>query len=323
MDRDLARDVGKQIDARLGPLRDELARTTRVLGKVTATVADLERRLARAEQRLVDEARARQEAEQAHRQEIGHLHGEHAALSRVRAVQASTPVAGLDERDDGLDDLAAAARRGADLLARRLSDGERTHLATLADTWSTWERARLARRMRAMMLSRKLADGALDDPERRAVAEAFRAVERELAGLDERRDATRSAAEDATRRLTEDGALRRDPDADVQAGEDADRRIRAIARERIVDAVARGDLMPPWFESVLRARPLGDDPQWLQAASSLVAYRILYGVDDPESAFGPDPTEDWPRARRLWRLGLQQSLHGPTLRPAGTPGAAR
>lgn len=317
MDKDVARQADRRVDA----LRAELARTTRALETVTSTVADLERRLAAAEQQLEAEAEARHLAEQTHLRELGSLRSEHAALSRRQAVQSGTPVAELDARDDELTALAATARRGADLLARRLPDGERTRLGALTEEWSAWGRTRLARRMRAVMLSRKLADGGVDDPDRRVDAEAFRAVVHELAGLDERRDATRDAAGDAGRRLAEDEQLRRDSDADVAAGQDADRRIRAVARERVGGAVARGELMPQWFETALPGRPVGEDPRWWQVASALVAYRILYDVDDPESALGPEPAGDWPPARRRARLGLEQAVAsvGPGPHP-GMPG---
>jgi conjugative relaxase-like TrwC/TraI family protein len=75
-------------------------------------------------------------------------------------------------------------------------------------------------------------------------------------------------------------------------------------KERIGEHAAEHP--PPWATSALG--PVPDDPldrlDWQQRASSVGAYRELYGYDHPTEPIGPEPAGDAPDKRAAWHEAL-------------------
>jgi len=72
---------------------------------------------------------------------------------------------------------------------------------------------------------------------------------------------------------------------------------------------------PAWAVTVLGAVP--DDAaarqEWVRKASSIAAYREMYGYDHPDDPIGPEPTRDTPDQRAAWHEAFL------ALGPAGQP----
>ena len=73
--------------------------------------------------------------------------------------------------------------------------------------------------------------------------------------------------------------------------------------------------MPVWAITALG--PVPDDAaarqEWEHKASSIAAYREMYGYDHPDDPIGPEPTRDTPDQRAVWHEAFL------ALGPAGTP----
>jgi hypothetical protein len=71
-------------------------------------------------------------------------------------------------------------------------------------------------------------------------------------------------------------------------------------KERLGEFAATSEA--PWAVAALG--PVPDDPlerlEWQRRASSIGAYRELYGYDNPKDAIGPEPTADLPEKRAHW-----------------------
>jgi hypothetical protein len=304
LERSLASSRG-EVGRRNAGASADLTRVSGELARARSTIEELERRIEDAESRIADEVRARHETAQRHDRQISELRARYEEMDRRLRLQAGHEVAVLDARDDGLADLAAAVRRAADLRSHHLPDAERVRLKGRVDAWPARERARRDKRLRALALSARLAATPVGEAGHRAAAEGFRALRHELAELDADRDAARAEAEDAADRIAADDRLRGTDAPDLEAGVRAERGIHDVARQRVGDAVARETLFPQWFVSALGDPARGATGRWVEAAASLVAYRITYAIDDEVAALGPGPGPQWPAARRAWFGRLQ------------------
>lgn len=76
----------------------------------------------------------------------------------------------------------------------------------------------------------------------------------------------------------------------VVAGEKARAEIRDAAARRISDALAQYARMPVWFHVGLGEIPTPDPSFWLDAAITVLAYRLEYGVTDAVTPLGAPPS---------------------------------
>jgi hypothetical protein len=251
-------------------------------------------------------------------------------LEQQRQGQAAqhSPQADLDEGMAVLADV--FARDATDLAATEYRERERSnadHLGLLHAIWMDLTERADAERFRPVVQSALadtwgIIDGELDSPAARWLYRTMRAAE--LAGADSAqtvREAIRSRDMSGTRDIPAviDARMRRSVNAMTprpvgrwadRAPEVADPEIRKYLgklatlmderRERIGEhAVGH---QPAWAVKALG--PVPDDPgecdRWRERASSVGAYRELFGYDDERQLIGPEPIADHPDKRALW-----------------------
>ncbi|MFE2584568.1 hypothetical protein [Streptomyces sp. NPDC059378] len=99
-------------------------------------------------------------------------------------------------------------------------------------------------------------------------------------------------------------------DAELLAeGVEAQKELNGKLRQRISEAIRDRSLLPIWFVTVLGpAAPARNTEDWLEAATSLLAYRITYNITDQVLALGEEPDDDDP-GHDQWRQELTEALH--------------
>jgi chromosome segregation ATPase len=112
----------------------------------------------------------------------------------------------------------------------------------------------------------------------------------------------------ARERLAADDALQRSSAATIRTGEQAWAALRVRLRTRIAEALGDGALLPVWFTTVLGfAPPATNTEEWMATATSLLAYRVTYRVNDPVVALGTTPSLEDERHRQ-WHDQLKREL---------------
>jgi hypothetical protein len=219
----------------------------------------------------------------------------------VRAVD-------LDHRDPELASLAATGDAGRRAAQDLLAPFARAALeSTVADHGDAVGRQRAAEQ--AVLA----ACGALLDTERTervhrearngylAAKAELAAAARQLAGLVER-------AEAGAARLAEDDEERRRTRSAITAGERAEAQLLTRLRTKLASAVGEGAMLPYWLTAPLGPMPPPNSAQrWMDVAAGLLAYRITYGIDDPDQALGELPAGA-PADRRRWHEELQRGV---------------
>jgi chromosome segregation ATPase len=154
-----------------------------------------------------------------------------------------------------------------------------------------------------------LAETTRHDPRHVDAVQEFRTA---LAGRDQARQRARELAGPA---LEASAVLEVDEEqqiavADVVAqGERAWEALQDGLRARVAEAVGAGALLPAWFTSVLGPIPPAEDTRtWMDVATSLLAYRVTYGVTDPVVALGRPPAEAETARRRAWYQQLRRQF---------------
>jgi hypothetical protein len=128
-----------------------------------------------------------------------------------------------------------------------------------------------------------------------------------LAGYQGQLPAARKAATSARQALKIDDEHRQVHRPQVMTGESAYAQLITRVRDRLDAAVADGALLPAWLTLVLGHQPVGEDvAEWMDTATSLLAYRITYEVVDLVVALG-EPAHDDPR-REKWHRDLERRL---------------
>ncbi len=109
-------------------------------------------------------------------------------------------------------------------------------------------------------------------------------------------------------------ALARDRETRVRDAElltegvEAQKQLHQKLRNRISEAIRDRSLLPMWFVTVLGpVAPTRKTEDWLEAATSLLAYRITYNITDQVLALGGEPDDDDP-GRDQWRQELTEAL---------------
>ncbi len=223
---------------------------------------------------------------------------------RLHAQLKITP-ADLDTADDELRRLAEQARRGRHAEAQLLDAATRRRLQEAVDA-----AGRLADRIAghdrdALRLSIALAASEPDSDEHRAARAAYRATIDALARDRAALPAAREQAADARRALDTDAAQRDRHHPQVEAGRQAARQLRERLRDRLSQAVTEVAHLPGWLRFSMGRQPSGD-ARWMDTATSLLAYRVTYGVTDQAVALGPHRYDD--PLRPAWRDDLAARL---------------
>jgi chromosome segregation ATPase len=230
-------------------------------------------------------------------------------LERNIRLQAVTAEAELDDVDSVEVELARVAEAGHVARSDLLPPSGRSALEAAVAAHAEAVRAQFHHRDAAIDASEILAETARDDDRHvRAVAE-FRAA---VAGRDQARQRVRELAGPA---LEASAVLRVDEEqqiavADVLAdGEQAWAALQDRLRTRVAEAVGVGALLPAWFTTVLGPIPPAEDTRtWMDVATSLLAYRVTYGVTDPVVALGRPPAEAETARRRAWYQQLRRQF---------------
>jgi conjugative relaxase-like TrwC/TraI family protein len=257
------------------------------------------------------------------------------AADTARA-EALGVLAGVLERDG--QELSAT-----EIQQRALSNAD--HLAILNAIWADETTAAREQHYR-QMLTDALPEEHKDDPSHQAkwLWRSLRAAE--LAGLDPEqvlhsaiKERTLADARDVSSVLDARIRHRVSPliprpaaswTAQVPQISDPDRRrfVTELAaamdarKERIGEHAA--DQAPPWAVNGLGQLPEHplDRLDWQRRASSIGAYRELYGYDHPTEPIGPEPAADTPDKRAAWHeaFAALRPAHGPDVRglPDGT-----
>jgi chromosome segregation ATPase len=230
-------------------------------------------------------------------------------LERNIRLKAAAAEAELDDVDHTEVQLAAVAEAGHVARAELLPPAGRSALEAAVDAHSTAVRAQVHHRDIALAACEVLAETSRDDERHVSAVAEFRAA---VTGLTEARQRIRDLSGPA---LEAASALTGDEEqqvavADVVAdGEHAWTALQSRLRTRVADAVGEGALLPAWFTSVLGPIPPAQDTRaWMDVATSLLAYRVTYGVSDPIVALGRQPSEAETARRRAWYWQLRRQF---------------
>jgi chromosome segregation ATPase len=230
-------------------------------------------------------------------------------LERNIRLQASTSEAELDDVEAADRDLAQVAEAGHVARAELLSPSSRSSLESAVQAHAEAVRAQAHHRDLALAACDVLATTSRHDPEH---VEAITRFRQAVAGRDQAR---RRIAELAAPALAAVGELEVDDQqqiavADVIAeGEHAWTALTTRLRGRLADAVGEGALLPAWFTAVLGPIPPARETRaWMDVGTSLLAYRITYGVSDPVVALGRPPGAEETARRRAWFAQLRRQF---------------
>jgi chromosome segregation ATPase len=230
-------------------------------------------------------------------------------LERNIRLQAATAEAELDDVDETEVDLAQVAEAGHVARSELLPPSGRSALEAAVAAHAEAVRNQIHHRDVAIGASEILAETSRDDDRHIAAVAEFRAA---VAGRDQARQRVRELAGpalDAAEVLGVD-EQQQVAVADVIAeGENAWDALQDRLRARVAEAVGVGALLPAWFTSVLGPIPPAEDTRtWMDVATSLLAYRVTYGVTDPVVALGRPPAEAETARRRAWYQQLRRQF---------------
>jgi hypothetical protein len=230
-------------------------------------------------------------------------------LERNIRLQAVTAEVELDDVDSAEVHLAQVAEAGHVARSELLPPAGRSALEAAVAAHAEALRAQVHHRDVALGACEVLAETRRDDERHvNAVAE-FRAA---VASRDQARQRARELAAPA---LEAAAVLGVDEEQQVAvadvlvAGEHAWAALQHRLRTRVADAVGEGALLPAWFTTVLGPIPPAEDTRaWMDVATSLLAYRVTYGVTDPVVALGSPPVEAESARRRAWYQQLRRQF---------------
>jgi chromosome segregation ATPase len=230
-------------------------------------------------------------------------------LERNIRLQAVTAEAELDDVDSAEVELAQVAEVGHVARSDLLPPSGRSALEAAVAAHAEAIRNQIHHRDVAIAACEVLAEtDRSDDRHATAAAELKAAVA-------ERDQARQRARELAGPALEATAVLGVDEEqllavADVIAdGEHAWAALQDRLRGRLAEAVGAGALLPAWFTTVLGPIPPAEDTRtWMDVGTSLLAYRVTYGVTDPVVALGRPPAEAETARRRAWHQQLRRQF---------------
>jgi hypothetical protein len=218
------------------------------------------------------------------------LEGQLASLSSTIARAGLATQADLDAVDPQDSALVAEVTRGRDARNRLLSTPERAaRLAVLTESAQA-DLDRLGAVASTVEAAKVLGRTRFRDKTYKQVAadllEAQGKVERVGVLCD---NLVRRAARAADELKADDVAAAGVADV-LDAGVHAHQRLLANVRARLRGEVERGSVLPAWFLRAFGPTPPFRSPDaWYDAAASVTAYRIVYGVRAEDEALGARP----------------------------------
>ncbi len=230
-------------------------------------------------------------------------------LERNIRLQATAAEVELDDVDSAEVHLAQVAEAGHVARSELLPPSGRSALEAAVAAHAEALRTQFHHRDVALEACAVLVETSRDDERHVRAVEEFRAA---VAGRDQARQRARELAAPA-----QEAAAVLDVDAEQQvavadvlaAGEHAWAALQYRLRTRVADAVGEGALLPAWFTTVLGPIPPAEDTRaWMDVATSLLAYRVTYGVTDPVVALGSPPAEAETARRRAWYQQLRRQF---------------
>jgi hypothetical protein len=230
-------------------------------------------------------------------------------LERNIRLQASTSEAQLDDVEPAEHDLARVAEAGHVARAQLLSPAARSALEAAVAAHSEAVRAQMHQRDLALDACAVLAETPRHDEVHAGAVVQFReAVAARGQALDRISDLASPALEASADLALDDE--QQIAVADVLAeGELAWTALQKRLRTRLAEAVGEGALLPAWFTAVLGPiPPAADTRAWMDVGTSLLAYRITYGVSDPVVALGRPPGQPETARRRAWYAQLRRQF---------------
>jgi hypothetical protein len=231
-------------------------------------------------------------------------------LERNIRLKSAAAEAELDDVDSTEVELSQVAEAGHLARAELLPPAGRSALEAAVDAHSVALRAQAQHRDAALAASEVLAETPLEDERHVTAVVEFRAA---AAGLIEARQRSRelaAPAQEAAEMLGEDEEQQVAVADVVAGGEQAWNALQHRLRTRVADAVGEGALLPAWFTSALGPMPSPQDTKaWMDVATSLLAYRVTYGVSDPITTLGRQPGDTETARRRAWYQQLRRQFN--------------
>jgi hypothetical protein len=230
-------------------------------------------------------------------------------LERNIRLQAATAEVALDDVDSAEVHLAQVAEAGHVARSELLPPSGRSALEAAVTAHAEAVRTQFHHRDVAVEVCAVLAETTWDDERHVDAVAEFRSA------VAERDKARQRARELAAPALEAAAVLGVDEEQQVAvadvlaAGEHAWAALQYRLRTRVADAVGEGALLPAWFTTVLGPIPPAEDTRaWMDVATSLLAYRVTYGVTDPVVALGNPPAEAETARRRAWYQQLRRQF---------------
>jgi chromosome segregation ATPase len=230
-------------------------------------------------------------------------------LERNIRLQSATAEVELDDVSAAQVELAEVAEEGHVAQAELLPPARRSALEAAVAAHSAAIQAAAHHREGTLAACEVLAETTRNDDRHVTAVAEFRAGVAGLAESRQRASELAAAASEAVEILDKD-EQQQVAVADVVAdGERAWAELQYRLRSRVADAVGEGALLPAWFTTVLGPIPPAQDTRaWMDVATTLLAYRVTYGVTDPILALGREPGEGETARRRAWYQQLRRQL---------------
>ncbi|GAA1283207.1 hypothetical protein [Saccharothrix xinjiangensis] len=203
--------------------------------------------------------------------------------TRLRVLERRLSGAGSGPDEDldavaGIADTVAALRAAWDAEQELLADSVRGELRSEVAEYESLRQERDA-------VAGRLTSGRVPRIERDQLQHRVDNLEWQLSVRE-------AEAADAAERLAADQAAEEEPwrAEAVMAGDKARQEVLDIARTRLERALATDTRLPLWFRIGLGEITHPDPAPWVEAAVTLIAYRLEYGITDPVSPLGEVPS---------------------------------
>jgi hypothetical protein len=300
----------RNLRQRVGELADEVEETQSRHRSLDAQVEGIDDRvgaLERAQQELEETQEGLHESMDSAAAAVRSLAATVGWVERRLHAERDIATSDVDTVDDVLRLLATRARQGQQSAAVLLDGPARAMHQRRIDELTRLEQQIHETVAAALQYSAALATTEPGSAGHVQAATQYRGLARMLAGYQGQLPAARKAAETARQALKIDDEHRQVHGPQVMTGESAHAQLMTRVRDRLDAAVADGALLPAWLTLVLGHQPVGEDvAEWMDTATSLLAYRITYEVVDPVVALG-EPAHDDPR-REKWHRDLERRL---------------
>uniref|UniRef100_UPI003F491667 hypothetical protein n=1 Tax=Actinoplanes sp. CA-151224 TaxID=3239904 RepID=UPI003F491667 len=304
----------RQLRSRVHQLADEVEELQERHSSLDHQVDRVDDRLTSLETRQDDLEEAHEQLADDLREDMGKvattvraLAGTVGWIQRRLDTDREVPRADLDATDETLRQLAERARQGRTSAAVLLEPATRTMHQNRITALHQLEQEIEQTTEAALEHSATVAGTELGSDAHTQAACAYRSAVHVLAGQQARLPGARTAAAEARRVLNLDDKHREIHGPQVMTGESARAQLLARLRARLDAAVADSALLPAWLVLALGHQPVGEDvAAWMDTATSLLAYRVIYEVIDPVVAIGPGAHDD--PQREIWRKELEGRL---------------